>query len=177
MTGPAAQAPRPGHRLTNWPEEWLNMLAPAQSHHIPTRRPMNTWPFPLAACCALALVAGCASVPAPQAPQDTTKFTVENTGRFVALDAPTEAAISCTGLQERALADGRLEVVANLKNSDAKPVKVNVQCVFFDEQGLPVGGESKWELLPISADATEVVRFTAPVLVARKYSIRVRSAR
>jgi uncharacterized protein YcfL len=131
----------------------------------------------LAACGALALAAGCASAPAPQAPQDTTKFTVENTVRFVALDAPTEAVISCTGLQERALADGRLEVVANLKNSDAKAVRVNVQCVFLDEQGLPVGGESSWELFAISADSTEVVRFTAPVLTARKYSIRVRSAR
>jgi uncharacterized protein YcfL len=133
--------------------------------------------FPLAACCALALAAGCASVPAPQAPQDTTKFTVENTERFVALDAASEAVISCTGLQERALGDGRLEVVANLKNSGAKAVRVNVQCVFLDEQGLPVGGESPWELFAISADSTEVVRFTAPVLTARKYSIRVRSAR
>ncbi len=130
-----------------------------------------------AACGAFALAAGCASVPAPQAPQDTTKFTVENTVRFVALDAATEAVISCTGLQERALADGRLEVVANLKNSGATAVRVNVQCVFLDEQGLPVGGESSWELFPIAADSTEVVRFTAPVLTARKYSIRVRSAR
>jgi hypothetical protein len=131
----------------------------------------------LAACCALALLAGCASVPAPQAPQDTTKFTVENTVRFVALDAATEAVISCTGLQERALGDGRLEVVANLKNSGAKTERVNVQCVFLDEQGLPVGGDAPWEALTISADSTEVVRFTAPVLTARKYSIRVRSAR
>jgi uncharacterized protein YcfL len=131
----------------------------------------------LAACCALALLAGCASVPAPQAPQDTTKFTVENTLRFVALDASTEASISCTGLQERALADGRIEVVANLKNSDAKPARVNVQCVFMDGQGLPVGGVAPWKLIAISADATEVVRFTAPSLAARKYSIRVRSGR
>jgi hypothetical protein len=132
---------------------------------------------PLAACCAFALAAGCASVPAPQAPQDTTRFTVENTERFVALDAASEAVISCTGLQERALGDGRLEVVANLKNSGTKAVRVNVQCVFLDEQGLPVGGESPWELFAISADSTEVVRFTAPALTARKYSIRVRSAR
>jgi uncharacterized protein YcfL len=129
------------------------------------------------ACCALALAAGCASVPAPQAPQDSTKFTVENTVRFVALDASTEAVISCTGLQERTLADGRLEVVANLKNSDTKPDRVNVQCVFLDEQGLPVGGEAPWQQFAISADSTEVVRFTAPGLTARKYSIRVRSGR
>jgi uncharacterized protein YcfL len=135
-------------------------------------------PFlPLAACCALALLGGCASVPAPQAPQDSTKFTVENTMRFVALDAATEAVVSCTGLQERALGDGRLEVVANLKNSDNKPVNVLVQCVFLDEQGLPVGPESGWRTLAIGPDSTEVMRFTAPVLAARKYSIRVRGLR
>jgi uncharacterized protein YcfL len=131
---------------------------------------------PLAASLALALLAGFASVPAPQAPQDTTKFTVENTVRFVALDASTEAVVSCTGLQERALADGRLEVIANLKSSDTKPLRVDVQCVFLDEQGLPVGGDAPWQVLTISADSTEVVRFTAPVLTARKYSIRVRRA-
>jgi uncharacterized protein YcfL len=132
---------------------------------------------PLAACCALALLAGCTSVPAPQAPQDTTKFTVENTVRFAALDSATEAAVSCTGLQERSLADGRLEVVANLRNSGASPLKVLVQCVFLGEQGLPVGPEPAWQALAIAGDSTEVVRFTAPDLAARKYSIRVRRAR
>lgn len=155
------------------------MLAPVESQHIPTRTLMTTRHIlsALSAGCALALLAGCASEPAPQAPQDTTKFTVENTVRFVALDAATEASISCTGLQERALEDGRLEVVANLKNSGTTTEKINVQCVFLDEQGLPVAGEAPWEKFAISADSTEVVRFTAPVLTARKYSIRVRSAR
>jgi uncharacterized protein YcfL len=131
----------------------------------------------MAACCALALLAGCESVPAPQAPQDTTKFTVGNTVRFAALDSATEAVISCTGLQERALADGRLEVVANLRNSGASPVKVLVQCVFLGEAGLPVGAEPRWQALAIAADSTEVMRFTAPDLSARKYSIRVRRDR
>jgi uncharacterized protein YcfL len=125
----------------------------------------------------MALLAGCGTEPAPQAPMDTTKFTVENTLRFVALDAATEAVVSCTGLQERALGDGRLEVVANLKNSDTKPVKVLVQCLFLDDQGLPIGAEAPWQALAISADSTEVMRFTAPVLAAKKYSIRVRRAR
>jgi hypothetical protein len=125
----------------------------------------------------MALLAGCGTEPAPQAPMDTTKFTVENTLRFVALDSATEAVVSCTGLQERALGDGRLEVVANLKNSDTKPVRVLVQCLFLDDQGLPIGAEAPWQALAISADSTEVMRFTAPVLAAKKYSIRVRRAR
>jgi uncharacterized protein YcfL len=134
-------------------------------------------PITLPALCALALLAGCSAVPAPQAPMETTKFTVENTDRFVALDPAAEAAVSCTGLQERTLGDGRIEVVANLKNSDAGPVKVRVQCIFVDDQGAPVGPEAPWQPLAISGQSTEVMRFTAPGLSARRYVIRVRTAR
>ena len=113
------------------------------------------------ALCALAALCACSSVPAPQAPQETTKFTVENTDRFVALDPAAEAAVSCTGLQERTLGDGRLEIVANIKNSDAKPVKVTVQCLFVDEQGLEVGAGAPWQPLAIEGNSTEVMRFTS----------------
>jgi uncharacterized protein YcfL len=131
----------------------------------------------LCALCAGALLAGCATTRSGDEPQETTKFTVENTDRFIALDAATEAAISCTGLQERSLGDGRLEVVANLRNSGSGDAKVHVQCVFLDERGLPIGANAPWQTLLISDSATEVVRFTAPTKEARKYSIRVRAAR
>ena len=131
----------------------------------------------ISAAAALALVSGCSSVPAPQAPMETTKFTVENTDRFVALDAAAEAAVSCTGLQERALADGRIEVVANLKNSEGKAVHVRVQCVFVDAQGVPVSNDSPWQSLEIAGSSTEVMRFTAPGVAAKRYVIRVRTAR
>jgi len=126
---------------------------------------------------ALAALSGCSSVPAPQAPIETTKFTVENTDRFMALDPASEAAVSCTGLQERTLGDGRIEVVANLKNALDKPVRVRLQCLFLDDQGTPVGAEPAWQPLEVAGGATEVVRFTATDLSARRYVIRVRSAR
>jgi uncharacterized protein YcfL len=133
--------------------------------------------FALAACLAAAAWQGCATTPVAPAPQDTTKFTVENTDRFLALDSATEAAVSCTGLQERALADGRIEVVANLRNGSGDPARVHVQCVFLDVQGLPAENEAPWQVVSIAAGSTEVVRFTAPNLKAVKYSIRARSAR
>jgi len=133
--------------------------------------------LPIPILVALCLLAGCASAPAPQAPQDSTKFTVENTDRFAVLDSATEAVVSCTGLQERTLGDGRLEVVANLKNSDAKPVQVQVQCEFLDGDGVPLGAEAPWQVLAIAGNSTEVVRFTAPATAAKKYAIRVRKAR
>jgi hypothetical protein len=129
--------------------------------------------LPLAA--ALWALAGCTAViTTGDGPQDTTKFTVENTDRFIALDAATEAAISCTGLQERSLPDGRLEVIANLRNSGPGAVRVHVQCVFLDEQGLSTGDAVPRQALSISNGTTEVVRFAAPGAAAKKYSIRVR---
>jgi hypothetical protein len=134
--------------------------------------------FSLLALAVLAAgLAGCAGVPEARAPQDSTKFTVENTDRFLALDAATEAVISCTGLQERLLADGRLEVVANLRNSGTSAVKVRVQCVFLGDEGQPITVDAPSQSVAISAGATEVVRFTAPSAAAKRYSIRVRTAR
>jgi hypothetical protein len=131
----------------------------------------------LAALGLLAALAGCAVMQRPSSPQDSNKFTVGNTERFVALDPTAEAAVSCTGLQERTLADGRLEVVANVKNRGAKPVQVRIACAFADDQYAPVGGEPAWGILKIAGDATEVVRFTATSAAARRYAIRVRDAR
>jgi hypothetical protein len=134
-------------------------------------------PSILAPLCAIAALCGCSATLAPQSPQYTTKFTVENTDQFMALDSGTEAAVSCTGLQERTLPDGRLEVVANVKNRGAGALRVQAQCLFLDEQGVPVDASPPWQTLSIAADSTAVVRFTAPGLSARRYSIRVRAAR
>ncbi len=131
----------------------------------------------LAPLCAIAALCGCAASLAPQAPQYTTKFTVENTDRFIALDPETEAALSCTGLQERMLPDGRLEVVANVMNRGTGPVSIHVQCLFLDDRGAPLDAAPPWQALSIAADSTAVVRFTASGETARRYSIRVRSER
>lgn len=126
---------------------------------------------------ALALGAGCATEPGPHAPLDTTKFTLENTDRFVLLDKPAQYSVTCTGLQERPLADGRLEVTANVKNREARRIQVQISCVFKDEQGFSTGDETPWQTLILSENATEAVRFTAMNTQARKYTVRVRQAR
>ena len=126
---------------------------------------------------ALAFTAGCVSEPGPFAPLDTTKFTLENTDRFVLLDKPAQYSVTCTGLQERPLADGRLEVVANVKNREARRIQVQINCVFKDEQGFSTGDETPWQTLILSENSTEAVRFTAMNTLARKYTVRVRQAR
>ena len=101
--------------MTSPVEECLNIRVRARSHRKPAMlKTHRHFSLLSAVLCAACLLSGCVAVitTGGDGPQDTTKFTMGNTDRFLALDAATEAAISCTGLQERSLPDGRLEVVA-----------------------------------------------------------------
>jgi hypothetical protein len=139
---------------------------------------MNTKPFILAAALAgLALLGGCATEPGPYVAQDTTKYTVENTEKFVLLDKPTQTSVTCTGLQEGLLPDGRLDVVANVKNRENRRIQVQINCVFKDEQGFSTGDETPFQTLILAEYATEAVHFTAMNTLAKKYTIRVRQAK
>jgi uncharacterized protein YcfL len=131
-------------------------------------------PF-LAAAIGLAVLSGCSVAPEVSSTQDSTKFTVENTDHFAALDPAAAAAVMCTGLQERTLGDGRLEVVANVKNRGNDVAKVQVQCLFMDDQGEVSEDGAPWQSLAIAGDATTVVRFTAANTSAKKYAIKARS--
>ena len=128
----------------------------------------------LALAAGLALCAGCASLPGPAARRDSTKYTAENTEKFVLLDRPEQAYVACTGLQERKLADGRIQVVANIKNREKQLILVQVQCVFEDDGGFLAGGGTLWRTLVLPEDSTEAVRFTAANSLGKHYTIRVR---
>jgi uncharacterized protein YcfL len=138
---------------------------------------MNTKALALLATVALALFAGCATEPGPYTAQDTTKYTVENTENFVLLDKPAQISVTCTGLQQRLLPDGRLEVVANVKNKENRRIQVQIQCVFKDEQRVSTGDETAWQTLILAENSTEAVRFTAMNPQAKTYEVRVRQAR
>jgi uncharacterized protein YcfL len=129
------------------------------------------------ASAALALSAGCVATAGAFPALDTTKFTLENTDRFMLLDQPAQNSVTCTGLQEIPLADGRLEVVANVKNRESHPVQVQINCVFKDEQGFATGDETAFQTITLPENATEAVRFTAMNTLAKKYTVRVRQAR
>jgi hypothetical protein len=139
---------------------------------------MNTKPMLLlSATAVLALFAGCVTEPGPFQPLDTTKYTLENTDKFVLLDKPAQYSVTCTGIQERTLADGRLEVVANVKNRESRRLEVQINCVFKDDQSISTGDETPFQTLILSENSTEAVRFTAMNTAAKKYTIRVRQAR
>jgi hypothetical protein len=138
---------------------------------------MNTKPFLPVVLAAAGLLLGACATPGPYTPQDTTKYTIENTEKFVLLDKPTQHSVTCTGLQERTLPDGRLEVVANVKNRENRRIQVQINCVFKDAQGFSTGDETPFQTLILAENSTEAVKFTAMNNLAKKYTIRVRQAR
>ena len=134
-------------------------------------------PLLLATILGAGLLAGCQTEPGPFLPQDTTKYTIENTEKFILMDRPTQVSVTCTGLQEKTNADGRLEVVANIKNRENRRIQVQVRCVFKDETGTSTGDETPWQTLILGENATEAVHFTAMDALGHKYTIAVRQAR
>jgi len=138
-----------------------------------------------ARCClpgvllAVLFAAGCTSPPSlPFLHRHSAKVaTIDNPARFIVLGKPTPPAVSCTGLQERMLPDGRLEVVVNLRNGEARPLDLLVTCVFKDDHGTELGGPAPGEKLALPEGATRVLKFAAASDQARDYTIRVSPAR
>ena len=126
---------------------------------------------------AAAFVAGCRTTSGSNEPFDTTKYTIESTNKFVLLDQTAQGTVSCTGLQERVLPDGRLEVVANVKNREKHRIKIQVNCVFKDEQGVSRGDETTVQSLALAENVTEAVKFTSVNNLARDFTVQVRESR
>lgn len=126
---------------------------------------------------ALAGLAGCITNPVAPTALESTKYNIESTEKLTLLDRAVQGTVACTGLQERMLPDGRLEVVAMVKNRQEQVIKVQLNCVFKDTQGFSIGDETAFQTVTLAPGATEAVRFTAATSAAKKYTVRVRQAR
>jgi len=93
------------------------------------------------------------------------------------MDKQVQYSVTSTGIQYRNLPDGRLEIVANIKNRENRRIQVQVNCVFKDDQGVTTGDETPWQTLILGENTTEAVTFTSMNNQARKYTVRVRQAR
>lgn len=126
----------------------------------------------------LILAAGCASEKHLGAlpPLDATANTLENTAKFVLLDQGAQHSVTCLGLQETRLPDGRLQVGANLLNRENRRIQVQANCVFKDAQGFPVE-DTPFENVFLDENAQEGVKFVSANDKAQRYTIRVREAR
>ena len=109
-------------------------------------------------------------------PLNTQGSNLETKAKFVLLDPGAQYSVTCSGLQERTLPDGRLEVVANVRNRENRRIQVQINCVFKDEQGFPLN-ETSFETLILTENAQEGVKFTSLDNKAKNYTIRVRQAR
>ncbi len=126
----------------------------------------------------LALVAGCASSHhvGAYAPLDTTAQGLESTAKFVLLDKGAQRSVTCVGLQETRLADGRLQIAANLLNRENRRIQVQANCVFKDAQGFTVE-DTPFENVFLDENAQQGVKFTSANDKPQLYTIRVREAR
>jgi hypothetical protein len=105
------------------------------------------------------------------------KYTIPSTGKFVLLDRVTQRAVTCTGLQERVLPDGRMEVTANVQNRTGRRIVVQVSTQFENEDGISVLDQTPFQTLVLPPNATEAVRVAAMNTDARSYTIQVRQIR
>ena len=116
----------------------------------------------LSAC---AIIAGCGAPVAQQA-------AAANNSKFVAPGTP----VKCTAIQETQLADGRLQVRANILNLINKRVDLQVNCAFKDEQGFAID-TTPFQTLILDETAQETVEFISLNAQAKYYTVRVRLAR
>ncbi|MBM3887696.1 MAG: DUF1425 domain-containing protein [Verrucomicrobia bacterium] len=110
-------------------------------------------------------------------PVNTTRYDLENRAAFVVMDEHVQRSVTCSGIQQRVNADGRLEVQANIRNREARRIEVQINCVFKDDRGMSTGDETPFQTLILGENAQETVRFVSMNNQARRYTIRVRQAR
>lgn len=135
---------------------------------------MKKFLLPVCAALGALLFAGCHG--GAYAPKNTTQYNLEDKEPFVLLDRMVQRSVTCSGIQQTALPDGRLKVVANVRNREARRIQVQVNCVFKDAQGFPTGDETPFQTLILSENAQEGVEFVSMNDKAKKYTIRVRQA-
>ena len=122
--------------------------------------------------------AGCKSDHAGGAypPVQTNVNSLEDTARFVLLDKGVQESVTSPGIQETRLTDGRLQVVANLRNMLNRRIQVQANCVFKDPQGFVVE-DTPFVNVFLDENAQEGIKFVSANDKAQRYTIRVRQAR
>src|SRR5919197_1070208 len=132
--------------------------------------------FVLFACAVMAVAASGCKTGGAYEPVNATKYDLENNAKFVLLDPGAQRSVTTSGVQEKWLPDGRLQVTSNIRNRENRRIQVQVDCQFKDEQGFPID-ETPFQTLILTENAQQGVTFTAMNTQAKKYTIRVRQAR
>ncbi len=109
-------------------------------------------------------------------PINVTVNDVENRASIVLLSQRVQNSVTCPGLQETPLPDGRLQVVAHLRNRESRRIQVQADCQFKDAQGFVIDA-TPFENVFLDENAQQDVRFVSANDKAKQYTIRIREAR
>lgn len=132
----------------------------------------------LAAGATVLLAAGCSTYDkGPYLPQGSQTPAYESNEPIVLLDPGVQHSVTFTGVQDRKLEDGRLEVIVHLRNRENRRIEVQANCVFKDANGFSTGDETPFQQVILTENGTEDVRFVSMNDKAKRYTIRVRQAR
>jgi hypothetical protein len=132
-----------------------------------------------AVSCLALLMTGCQSGPPDHGaylPENVTVNDLENHTALVLLSEGVQYSVTCPGIQETRLPDGRLQVAAHLRNREERRIQVQVDCAFKDAQGFVID-EVPFRNVFLDENAQEDVRFVSMNDKAVRYTIRVREAR
>jgi hypothetical protein len=121
----------------------------------------------------LLAASGCQTGGGPYAPEDASKTAVENAEPVVVMDSRVAHSVTSSGVQETMLPDGRMQVIANLRNLEGRRIEVQAQCEFKDDQGFPVDSTT-WTTVVLTEQAQEGVKFISMNDKAKRYTVRVR---
>jgi hypothetical protein len=111
-------------------------------------------------------------------PQGSKTPPYESTEPVVLLDPGVQYSLTVTGPpQAKTLDDDRLEVIVQLRNRENRRIEVQANCVFKDVNGLTTGDETPFQMVILTENATEQLRFVSMNDKARRFTIRVRQAR
>ncbi|HRE84065.1 MAG TPA: DUF1425 domain-containing protein [Opitutaceae bacterium] len=120
---------------------------------------------------------GCVSQPSESVMLTSPKYSLEQTEKLQFLDPDLADDITSTGIQHSVLADGRLQVVVNIRNRANRRYPVQLSAIFRDNQGFATGDETPWQRVAIAENSTEAVRFISTQTTAKNFTVRVKAAR
>ena len=90
------------------------------------------------------LFTGCETTPddhGAYVPINTTVNDLENHEGLVLLDRRVQTSVTCSAIYQKTLPDGRLDIVANIRNREERRIQVQINCVFKDDMGASTEGE------------------------------------
>jgi hypothetical protein len=127
----------------------------------------------------LPVFVGCETTPIDHGaylPENVAINDLENRTALVLLDRRVQTSVTCPGIQEARMEDGRLQVAAHLRNRENRFIQVQANCEFKDAQGFVIDA-TPFENVSLDPNAQQDVRFVSMNDKAVRYTIRIRQAR